>query len=109
MLCCAVLPNTSFPADVTIELEDIVDAVNTSRTIVANPFTTILRRRYRPQLVISILIPIFQQWVGINAIIFYAPRELAGSGVLCCGPLCCAVRSVVPAVCVAKFVHRVRL
>jgi hypothetical protein len=54
-----------FFADVTIELEDIVDAVNVSRTIV-NPWSTILRRRYRPQLVISILIPTFQQWVGIN-------------------------------------------
>eukprot|EP00882_Tetradesmus_deserticola_P030269 GHRQ01033969.1.p1 GENE.GHRQ01033969.1~~GHRQ01033969.1.p1 ORF type:complete len:125 (-),score=46.77 GHRQ01033969.1:870-1244(-) len=51
--------------DVTVELEDIVDAVNVSRTIV-NPWATILRRRYRPQLVISILIPTFQQWVGIN-------------------------------------------
>lgn len=44
----------------TVELEDIVDAVNVSRTI-KNPWTTILRKRYRPQLVISILIPIFQQ------------------------------------------------
>lgn len=57
-----------------VELEDIVDAVNVSRSV-RNPWGTILRRRYRPQLVISILIPIFQQWVGINAIIFYAPRE----------------------------------
>ena len=46
-----------------------------SRTV-RNPWGTILRRRYRPQLIISIMIPIFQQWVGINAIIFYAPREL---------------------------------
>eukprot|EP00775_Hariotina_reticulata_P012572 gene12572-12704_t len=60
--------------DVTVELEDIVDAVNVSRTVV-NPWLTILRRRYWPQLVISCLIPTFQQWVGINAIIFYAPRE----------------------------------
>lgn len=67
--------------DVTVELEDIVDAVNVSRTI-KNPWGTILRRRYRPQLIISILIPIFQQWVGINAIIFYAPQlfETTGSG-----------------------------
>jgi len=60
--------------DVTVELEDIVDAVNVSRTVV-NPWLTILRRRYWPQLVISCLIPTFQQWVGINAIIFYAPRK----------------------------------
>jgi hypothetical protein len=59
---------------VGVELEDIVDAVNVSRTI-KNPRFTILRRRYRPQLVISILIPTFQQWIGINAVIFYSPRE----------------------------------
>jgi hypothetical protein len=70
--------------DVTVELEDIVDAVNVSRTV-RNPWGTILRRRYRPQLVISIMIPIFQQWVGINAIIFYAPRELGcGRWCACC-------------------------
>ena len=67
-------------ADVTVELEDIVDAVNTSRAI-RNPFTTIMKRRYWPQLTISIMIPIFQQWVGINAIIFYAPQvSLQGLG-----------------------------
>jgi hypothetical protein len=48
---------------VSVELEDIVDAVNVSRTI-KSPWKTILRRRYRPQLVISLAIPTFQQWVG---------------------------------------------
>lgn len=51
-------------ADVTVELEDIVDSVNVSR-IIKTPWTTILRRRYRPQLVISLLIPTFQQ-VGVQ-------------------------------------------
>jgi hypothetical protein len=31
-------------------------------------YTTILRRRYWPQLTISVMIPIWQQWTGINAI-----------------------------------------
>jgi hypothetical protein len=44
-----------------VELEDIVDAVNVSRAI-KSPWTTILRRRYWPQLTISIMIPIFQVW-----------------------------------------------
>jgi hypothetical protein len=35
---------------------------------VKNPYRTILRRRYWPQLTISVLIPIFQQLTGINAI-----------------------------------------
>eukprot|EP00879_Flechtneria_rotunda_P017824 GHRR01018683.1.p1 GENE.GHRR01018683.1~~GHRR01018683.1.p1 ORF type:complete len:512 (-),score=124.08 GHRR01018683.1:93-1628(-) len=65
--------------DVTVELEDIVDAVNVARTV-KNPWGTIFRRRYRPQLVISCLIPTFQQWVGINAIIFYAPQLFQTTG-----------------------------
>lgn len=65
----------------TVELEDIVEAVNVSRMI-PNPYFTILRRRYRPQLVMSIMIPIFQQFTGINAIMFYAPQlfQTVGSG-----------------------------
>ncbi|KAF6263304.1 general substrate transporter [Scenedesmus sp. NREL 46B-D3] len=89
-LCLPDTPNSSSVAskvlqrirgtkDVVVELEDIVDAVNVSRTI-KNPWFTILRRRYRPQLVISILIPTFQQWIGINAIIFYAPQLFATTG-----------------------------
>jgi sugar porter (SP) family MFS transporter len=74
-----VLQRIRGTSDVTIELEDIVDAVNVSRTVV-NPWGTIFRRRYWPQLVISILIPTFQQWVGINAIIFYAPQLFQTTG-----------------------------
>lgn len=76
-----VLQRVRGTKDVTVELEDIVDSVNISRTI-KSPWTTILRRRYRPQLVISLLIPTFQQWVGINAVIFFSPQlfEATGSG-----------------------------
>lgn len=40
---------------------------------VKNPFRNILKRRNRPQLVMAIFIPFFQQFTGINAIMFYAP------------------------------------
>lgn len=53
-----------------------MEAVNVSRTV-SNPFTAIFSRRYTPQLVISLLIPTFQQFTGINAIIFYAPQLFA--------------------------------
>ncbi|NDW60517.1 sugar porter family MFS transporter, partial [Yangia sp. PrR004] len=33
----------------------------------------LLLRRNRPQLVIAVLLQIFQQFTGINAIMFYAP------------------------------------
>jgi hypothetical protein len=47
--------------------QDICEAVNVASTI-KNPYRTILRRRYWPQLSITMLIPIFQQLTGINAI-----------------------------------------
>eukprot|EP00878_Enallax_costatus_P013969 GHUV01014608.1.p1 GENE.GHUV01014608.1~~GHUV01014608.1.p1 ORF type:complete len:359 (+),score=48.02 GHUV01014608.1:129-1079(+) len=65
--------------DVKIELDDIVYAVNVSRTVV-NPWATIFRRRYWPQLIISILIPTFQQWVGNETIILYAPQLFQTTG-----------------------------
>ncbi|KAJ8485083.1 hypothetical protein OPV22_017568 [Ensete ventricosum] len=46
--------------DVDQELEDLVAASNASR-IVRRPLRTIVRRNYRPQLVMAIAIPFFQQ------------------------------------------------
>ncbi|KAF8728106.1 hypothetical protein HU200_018685 [Digitaria exilis] len=60
------------------ELDDLVSASNHSRTI-RYPFgnifkrKTIFKRNYRPQLVIALLIPFFNQATGINVINFYAP------------------------------------
>lgn len=39
------------------------------------------QRRYRPQLVMAVMIPFFQQVTGINAIAFYAPELLRTVGV----------------------------
>lgn len=66
---------------VDVEFEDICEAVEVSRAV-RNPYRTILKRRYWPQLVMSVLIPIFQQLTGINAIMFYAPQlfQAAGQG-----------------------------
>ena len=65
--------------DVDAELEDILEAVSVAQSI-KRPATTIFRRRYWPQLCISIMIPIFQQWTGINAIMFYAPQLFQSLG-----------------------------
>ncbi|KAL7184036.1 hypothetical protein ACSBR2_026251 [Camellia fascicularis] len=58
--------------DVQAELDDLIKASEISKTI-KQPFKKILERKYRPQLVMSIAIPFFQQVTGINVIAFYAP------------------------------------
>lgn len=58
--------------DVETEFDDLVEASDVSKTI-KHPFKNIVRRKYRPQLVMSILLPFFQQVTGINVIAFYAP------------------------------------
>lgn len=58
--------------DVQAELDDLIKASSISKTI-EYPFKKIVQRKYRPQLVMAIAIPFFQQVTGINVIAFYAP------------------------------------
>ncbi|KAL2527021.1 Sugar transport protein 1 [Abeliophyllum distichum] len=58
--------------DVQAELDDLIKASHTSKSV-KHPFRNLLQRKYRPQLVMSIAIPFFQQITGINVIAFYAP------------------------------------
>ncbi|XP_056160264.1 hexose carrier protein HEX6-like [Syzygium oleosum] len=58
--------------DVQAELDDLIKASSISKTV-HHPFRNIIQRKYRPQLVMSIAIPFFQQVTGINVISFYAP------------------------------------
>ncbi|XP_058085288.1 hexose carrier protein HEX6-like [Magnolia sinica] len=58
--------------DVQAELDDLIKASAVSKTI-NHPFQKIIQKRYRPQLVMAIAIPFFQQVTGINVIAFYAP------------------------------------
>lgn len=57
---------------VDAEFQDLVDATEAAKKV-SNPWKNILQPRYRPQLVLCILIPFFQQLTGINVIMFYAP------------------------------------
>lgn len=57
---------------VDAEFEDLMEA-SAAANAVKRPFKNILLRRNRPQLVMAILIPAFQQLTGINTILFYAP------------------------------------
>lgn len=47
---------------------------------VQHPWRNIVQRQYRPQLITAVLIPLFQQFTGINAIMFYAPQLFAAFG-----------------------------
>ncbi|KAK9085066.1 hypothetical protein Sjap_025477 [Stephania japonica] len=58
--------------DVDEEFNDLVAAGEASK-LVEHPWKNIWLRKYRPQLVFSVLIPFFQQVTGINVIMFYAP------------------------------------
>ncbi|KAJ3702870.1 hypothetical protein LUZ61_006575 [Rhynchospora tenuis] len=54
------------------EFNEIVEASRIAHEV-KHPFRNLLLLRNRPQLVIAVLLQIFQQFTGINAIMFYAP------------------------------------
>ncbi|KAL2227236.1 UNVERIFIED_CONTAM: Hexose carrier protein HEX6 [Sesamum indicum] len=58
--------------DVQAELDDLIEASYASKAV-KHPFKNLMQRKYRPQLVMSVAIPFFQQITGINVVAFYAP------------------------------------
>ncbi|KAG6537526.1 hypothetical protein ZIOFF_002620 [Zingiber officinale] len=58
--------------NVQAEYEELLHASEMARQV-ENPFKNLMKRSSRPQLVIAISMQIFQQFTGINAIMFYAP------------------------------------
>ncbi|XP_068644921.1 sugar transport protein 8-like, partial [Aristolochia californica] len=58
--------------DVDREFEEIQDACEMANRI-KNPFKNLMKTNSRPQLVIGVLMQVFQQFTGINAIMFYSP------------------------------------
>ncbi|KAL7218823.1 hypothetical protein ACSBR2_011987 [Camellia fascicularis] len=59
-------------ANVQAEFNDLVDASAASKEV-EHPWRDLSMRKYRPQLCLAILIPMFQQLTGINVVMFYAP------------------------------------
>ena len=57
---------------VDAEFEDMIEASELSNSI-KHPFRNILEKKYRPELVMAICMPMFQILTGINSILFYAP------------------------------------
>ncbi|KAI4328610.1 hypothetical protein L6164_020948 [Bauhinia variegata] len=54
------------------ELRDLIDASEAAK-MVKHPWKNIREPKYRPHLVFCTMIPLFQQFTGINVIMFYAP------------------------------------
>ncbi|KAJ7002247.1 hexose carrier protein HEX6 isoform X1 [Populus alba] len=65
--------------DVEAEFNDLIKASLVSKSI-EHPIKKIMQNKYRPQLVMAIAIPFFQQVTGINVIAFYAPVLLRTIG-----------------------------
>ncbi|XP_078176080.1 sugar transport protein 8-like [Carex rostrata] len=58
--------------NVTAEYEELVLSSEIARQV-KHPYRNLMKRKSRPQLVIAIVMQVFQQFTGINAIMFYAP------------------------------------
>ncbi|XP_015695035.2 sugar transport protein 8-like [Oryza brachyantha] len=71
----ATLERIRGTADVDDEYEEIRHACETAAALCAEepPFRRLRRRESRPPLVIAVAMQVFQQFTGINAIMFYAP------------------------------------
>ncbi|KAL5993416.1 Sugar transport protein 10 [Asimina triloba] len=54
------------------ELKDLVEASIAAKRV-KRPWKQIRKSKYRPQLIMAVAIPFFQQFTGINVIMFYAP------------------------------------
>ncbi|XP_077210275.1 sugar transport protein MST4-like [Tasmannia lanceolata] len=68
----AVLKKIRGTENVEPEYNELLEASRIAKEV-KHPFRNLLKRRNRPQLVIAIFLQIFQQFTGINAIMFYAP------------------------------------
>lgn len=68
----AVLKRIRGVSNVEPEYLEIVEASRVASEV-KHPMRNLLKRRNRPQLVIAVCMQIFQQFTGINAIMFYAP------------------------------------
>ncbi|CAK9226901.1 unnamed protein product [Sphagnum troendelagicum] len=68
----ATLEKVRGTPNVDLEYDDILEASRAANQV-KHPFRNILQRKNRPQLAMAIFCPFFQEFTGINNILFYAP------------------------------------
>ncbi|XP_043692595.1 sugar transport protein 13-like isoform X2 [Telopea speciosissima] len=68
----AVLRKIRGTDNIEPEFLELVEASRVAKQV-KHPFRNLLKRRNRPQLIIAMALQVFQQFTGINAIMFYAP------------------------------------
>ncbi|KAK9914909.1 hypothetical protein WJX75_002176 [Coccomyxa subellipsoidea] len=75
-----VLEKIRGTTEVDEEWADLLEKAELAK-LVTNPWTLLLfHKKYRPQLVCAACSTLFQQWTGINTIIFYAPQLFLSLG-----------------------------
>ena len=75
----AILQKVRGKSNVDNEFGELVKASKLASRV-KHPFREIVKRQHRPALVIAIMLQIFQQFTGINSIIFYSPVLLQTLG-----------------------------
>lgn len=76
--------------DVEVEYKEIIAACEQAKAV-KHPFRNLMKSASVPPLVIAILLQVFQQFTGINAIMFYAPVLFQTMGFKSDGALLSAV------------------
>jgi MFS family permease len=66
--------------DIESELEELIKLTEIAKSVQQDPFKTILKREYRPHLVMAFAIPFCQQFTGINIVAFYSPNLFQSIG-----------------------------
>ncbi|CAH2061226.1 unnamed protein product [Thlaspi arvense] len=67
--------------NVEAEFQDMIDASELANSV-KHRFKDILRKCHRPQLIMAILMPMFQILTGTNCVLFYAPIIFMTMGIL---------------------------
>ncbi|CAO3612096.1 unnamed protein product [Mucor hiemalis] len=66
---------------VVAEYEEIIAQVEHERTVSVSSYTELLKGTVRRRLILGVLIQIFQQFTGINSIMYYAPKIFQQAGI----------------------------
>jgi sugar porter (SP) family MFS transporter len=67
--------------EVVAEYEEIIAQLNHEREVQINSYTELFKPGLRRRMVLGILVQIFQQFTGINSIMYYAPTIFVQAGV----------------------------